>query len=248
MERSTVHLYALCWNEERMLPYFFRHYDPIVSQYFIFDHDSTDRSRELLEAQAKVSLRHFQASQDSFVLSAQSFYNNAWKESRGQADWVIVCNVDEHFCHPDPLLCLEQLTRGGVTLASSTGFEMFSDSFPATAGRLADIIQTGMRREILDKTLIFNPTAIDEIGYEAGRHNCDPSGDLQWWTGGWLLHYKFLGLDYLMERSLALGGQLKRRDIAEGLGDHYRISEAEIRALFEGVRAAAHHLPFGETK
>jgi hypothetical protein len=27
----TVHLYATCWNEERMLPYFFRHHDVLVS-------------------------------------------------------------------------------------------------------------------------------------------------------------------------------------------------------------------------
>jgi hypothetical protein len=40
VQRSlTVHLYATCWNEEKMLPYFFRHYDNLVSRYFIFFDD-----------------------------------------------------------------------------------------------------------------------------------------------------------------------------------------------------------------
>jgi hypothetical protein len=30
VQRSlTVHVYATCWNEEKMLPYFFRHYDTL---------------------------------------------------------------------------------------------------------------------------------------------------------------------------------------------------------------------------
>ena len=32
-----VHLYAQCWNDEFMLPYFFRHYDSFVDRYVIFD-------------------------------------------------------------------------------------------------------------------------------------------------------------------------------------------------------------------
>lgn len=239
LAQPTVHLYALCWNEERMLPYFFRHYDPIVSRYFIFDHDSTDRSMELLNGHSRVSVGHFEVTDDSFVLSALAFYNNGWKTSRSQADWVIVCNVDEHFLHPDPVGCLKELSSQQITLVHSTGYEMFSTSFPRTNGRLTDIVRTGMRSEILDKTLIFNPNAIEEIGYRPGRHSCAPEGELRWWTGGWLLHYKYLGLDYLLERNVALGRQLKARDIAEGLGDHYRIRETEIEDTFERIRAAA---------
>ena len=56
----SVHLYALCWNEERLLPFFFRHYDPFVTRYFIFDHDSTDRSCQLLKAHSRVALGNFE--------------------------------------------------------------------------------------------------------------------------------------------------------------------------------------------
>src|SRR5690242_2946962 len=43
-----VHLYALCWNDAYMLPYFFRHYDSFVDRYIIFDDGSTDRSLDIL--------------------------------------------------------------------------------------------------------------------------------------------------------------------------------------------------------
>src|SRR4029450_5864723 len=43
-----VHLYATCWNEIRLLGFFFRHYDPVVQRYVIFDDGSTDGSLDLL--------------------------------------------------------------------------------------------------------------------------------------------------------------------------------------------------------
>ena len=49
-----LHLYALCWNEGRMLPYFFRHYRSLVERFFIFDDGSTDGSLEFLRAQPDV--------------------------------------------------------------------------------------------------------------------------------------------------------------------------------------------------
>ena len=238
-DKSSVHLYALCWNEERMLPYFFRHYDRFVSRYFIFDNASTDRSVELLKANWKVVLRPFDIRGDSFVFSALHFYNNAWKESRGQAAWVIVCNVDEHFADKDPAARLQKLSSRGVTLVHCNGYEMVSESFPGSNQRLVDTVQTGQRSEMLDKTMIFNPDAIEEISYRPGRHSCEPEGTLSWWRGGLLLHYKYLGLPYLIERSAALAGQLKPHDIADGLGAHYRISETEMAAAFDGVRNSA---------
>src|SRR5262245_9842041 len=97
----VTHLSCLCWNEAPMLPYFFRHYDPLVDRYFVYDDGSTDGSRELLRQHPKVSLRSFESSGDSFVDSARSFYDTAWQESRGQADWVMLVNIDEHLHHPD---------------------------------------------------------------------------------------------------------------------------------------------------
>jgi Glycosyl transferase family 2 len=73
----VVHLYALCWNEERLLPFFFRHYDPFVTRYFIFDHNSTDHSRQILKAHPRVTLGKFKVRGDSYISKARDFYNHA---------------------------------------------------------------------------------------------------------------------------------------------------------------------------
>ena len=62
-----IHLYCLCWNDARMLPYFFRHYDDIVERYFIFDNGSTDGSLALLDSHPRVETTHFEVPGDSFV-------------------------------------------------------------------------------------------------------------------------------------------------------------------------------------
>jgi hypothetical protein len=85
-----------------MLPFFFRHYDPLVSQYFIFDDHSSDGSLDLMRAHPNVEVEPFVRSDpDSFTLSELSISNECWKRSRGSADWVLVIDIDEHLFHPD---------------------------------------------------------------------------------------------------------------------------------------------------
>ena len=46
----VVHVYALCWNEEKILPYFLRHYGRIASKIVIYDNESSDRSVEIIRS------------------------------------------------------------------------------------------------------------------------------------------------------------------------------------------------------
>ncbi len=77
-----------------MLGFFFRHYDEIVRRYVVFDDGSTDNSLEILRSHPKVDLRPMPpyADPESRVLSGQCLQEVCWKESRGDADWVIVTN------------------------------------------------------------------------------------------------------------------------------------------------------------
>ena len=60
--RPVVHLYAVCWNEAHILPYFFRNYEPWVQRFVIFDNGSTDGTQALLSAKPDVELGHFPGS------------------------------------------------------------------------------------------------------------------------------------------------------------------------------------------
>ena len=102
-----IHLYALCWNDADMLPFFFRHYDRFVTRYIIFDDGSTDESLAIMQSRQNVELRKFvREDADSFALSEQAVSNHCWKASRGVADWVIITDIDEHLHHTDLLKLL----------------------------------------------------------------------------------------------------------------------------------------------
>src|SRR5262245_7446769 len=137
-----VHLYATCWNDVRQLGWFFRHYDPIVERYVIFDDGSGDGSVELLRRHPRVDLRRFtRTNPGSFVLSELALFNTCWKESRRThsapaADWVIVCSLDEHLTHPDLPGYLANCTATGVTIVPALGFQMFTEDFPRDDERL----------------------------------------------------------------------------------------------------------------
>lgn len=241
-----VHAYALCWNERRLLPYYFRHYDAVVDRYFIADDGSTDGSREYLERHPRVELIRFDhCDPDSIVLSAQRFYNEAWKPSRGAADWVVVSNVDEHADHANLGRYLQRSRDAGVTALTAIGYQMVATEFPATDLALRNVLRTGARFEPMDKLVIFSPDAIDDVNYAVGRHTAQPTGhtveperqELR------LLHYKYLGLEYLVPRLKELGSRLGPVDDQLSFGHQYRWTEADVVAEFAAFADRAVDLP-----
>ena len=45
-----VTLYTICYNEQEMLPYFLNHYSKMVDKIVVYDNQSTDNSRKILES------------------------------------------------------------------------------------------------------------------------------------------------------------------------------------------------------
>lgn len=236
-----IHVYALCWNEEKMLPYFFKHYDDIADQYFIFDNNSTDSSLSILESTPKVTIDKFEIKDNSLVKTAKNQYNHFWKKSRGKADWVIICNVDEHFYHPNLRTYLEECTLEGITLIVPTGFEMISDDFPHNDNPLHETVKQGVRSKNFDKPQIFNPNEILEINFGPGRHTASPFGNVVKSPNNevLLLHYKYLGFDYVNARFSALRQGLGIVDIANRWGSHYLWSEKKRLEQFENLKKNA---------
>jgi hypothetical protein len=118
--RPIVHLYAVCWNEAHILPFFFRNYEPWVQRFVIFDNGSTDGTQALLSAKPNVELRRFPwFHPDSFVRSQRKLQNTCSRESRGVADWVVVTAIDEHLHHPDIHDFLRRCARCSLVTRSS---------------------------------------------------------------------------------------------------------------------------------
>ena len=240
-DRITVHLHALCWNEERLLPYFFRHYDDIVDRYYVYDHGSTDRSVELLTNHRNVVLGRFEMAGGSFLRAATEHYNSCWKQSRGAADWVFVVNVDEHLYHPRLRAYLRECTRLGVSVIVPEGYNMVSDTFPTSLKPLWTSIRHGARDQIWDKPQFFDPNKIEDINFKEGRHSADPRGDVVYprTTRTKLLHFKYLGADYLVRRHAELRSVFPAEDLAQGFGYQYLWSEQRNVEELERARAQA---------
>jgi glycosyltransferase involved in cell wall biosynthesis len=230
-----IDLYASCWNEERIIPFFLRHYEPIVDRIVIFDDGSTDRSRELLTASPKVEVRQLKQG-DSSILMQMEELNHCWKESRGRADWVFICDMDEQiYHHRDLRVYLEECKNAGVTILNPVGVDMVSVDFPPRNSILTETVRLCVRTFLQDKLAVFDPSAVDEINYTPGRHVAKPIGRMVFPEKRVvkLLHYKHLGLDYVQQRAKELEGRKTDFDRVRGWGLHDQRPPDEIRIHFE---------------
>lgn len=206
-----------------MLPFFFRHYDPVVDRYFIHDNGSSDRSLELLAAHPRVTVLPLVLEGDSLCQAAFEKVNDFWLCSRGEADWVAVCNIDEFFHHPDLPWYLDACRRRGITFIPTRGYEMVSAAFPGPADDLSCTIRHGARAPHYDKPSFFNPDAIIRSGFGMARHTAVPEGRvlLPDCPEMVMLHYKNLGLDYLTVRHAELGARMRELDRKKKWGFQY---------------------------
>ena len=157
-----------------MLGFFFRHYDPYVQRYVIFDDGSTDGSCELLRTHAKVDLRPMPPPSDplSRVASGLAVLESCWQESRGSADWVIVTDIDEHIYHSHDLAhYLRACKARGVTIIPSLAYEMVAEEFPHRDLLLCRTVTTGVRWGEMNKMNTFSPDDVVATNFAPGRHS-----------------------------------------------------------------------------
>jgi hypothetical protein len=231
-----VHLYAKVWNEEEMLPFFFRHYDPVVDRYVMYDDGSTDNTLTMLAAHRRVEIRPFSRTDPtSFVASAQVLNDSAWKESRGQADWVIITSIDEHLYHPVGLKWYLRAAKWtGVTAIPAIAFQMVTEAFPSPHEHLARTRRLGAPLDQYNKLNVFDPNAVSETHFAVGRHTAKLEGDIRYPKSDTLLlfHYKFLGKEYLRRRYAELNGRRGPRDKQREWGHQYELSPEALDAEF----------------
>ncbi len=217
--QMRIHLYTICWNESRLLPYFLRHYQQFCESIIVYDNGSDDGSKELIESHPLCELRHIDSHGEMREEILLEVKGQKWKGSRGLADWVICCDVDEILYHPRLLQFLKECGDAGVTIPVPTGFQMIVDHFPEYPGQIYDEVHAGLPDECYSKRVIFNPGTIREINYSAGCHTAEPEGDVHERSDAALklLHFRFLGLDYLVSRFTALRRRQSQFDREHGL-------------------------------
>jgi hypothetical protein len=241
----VTHLYCMCLNEEAMIPYFLGHYLPIVDKIHVFDNGSTDASLNLLKGDPRIAVESLKTIGDSFMDTYNNLMNTAWMRSRGEAEWIITAEMDEHLHHPDLRGYLARSRYTGVTFVTALGYNMITERFPTDPRPLWQQIVRGVRETAYDKPAIFDPQAITAINYYNGRHAASPTGHVvhEPQRQVKLLHYKSLGLDYVCSRNLSLSAGLQAEDIDAQYGAHYLRTRNQTEADLKALQAYARRVP-----
>lgn len=230
-------VYTVAHNEAVLLPFFVRHY-AWAERIVVYDDASTDGTRAVLAQFPQVEVRPFDSGGvlDEGVLNG--IKNHCWKECRGQGvDFVVVVDADEFVWVEDLPAKLLRWKAEGVNLVRPTGFDMIAGEPPAGDGLLTASVRRGKRNPDYDKPCIFQPDAFTEIIFTAGCHDCGPRGEIHELRTdeARLLHYRFLGEDFYVERMALRRARRSEANRQNGWGFHYERCAEELRTEFAAL-------------
>jgi glycosyltransferase involved in cell wall biosynthesis len=224
----NIEVYTICYNEEFMLPFFLKHYANIdgVSKIVIYDNYSTDNTIKIAKAFTKcqVEIIYYDSNNqlnDEIYLNIK---NDCWKKS--QADWVIVCDVDEllYITNSESLLQIEPI------IFKTVGYQMISENLPSHNDLITNQIQYGVQDDFYSKCVMFKPN-INEINFTPGCHKCFPSHEIIN-SGFLLLHYKYISLDYVVDNYRLRLQRLSKVNIDKNYATHYLMTTDDIKKEF----------------
>lgn len=217
---ESIEVFAICYNEELLLPYFIDHYKKMGAKITIIDNQSTDKSRSIIEKAGCTYMAYNSNNQirDDLYLQIK---NNCWKDSK--ADWVIVCDIDE--------LIEVNFDISKYTIINTKGFDMIG--LPPS--------RIGVHNKMYSKHIMFRPNHFREINYTPGCHSLNPipvgtiSGSIEIAN---LLHYKYISEDYVYTRHLMYQERLS--DINKQLGwgiEYQNVERKKIINKFNELRS-----------
>jgi len=216
---STVDVFAICYNEEVMLPHFIKHYkDKFNANITIYDNFSTDKSQQIIQDLGCNLITYDSGGQirDDLYLGIK---NECWKKSK--AKWVIVCDVDEFLEVPK-----EPIDK--CSIIRTTGYDMIG--MPPS--------RKGVANPMYNKSIMFRPNCLKQIGYQPGAHKCDPSGKVVYSELPVnLLHYKYISEEYVYGRHTMYQERLSDFNKTYKFGAEYENVEVDkIKAKFRYLK------------
>lgn len=219
-----IHAHIIAWNEAKILPYTLDHYSQFCEKIHIYDNMSTDGSDEIYKKYDNVTVVKWSTPDKKYNdVTLAEMKSNIYKQSRKHnADWVIVCDCDEYLYHENLLEKLTEYKDQGITMPKIDGHDMCCESFPTYDGQLlTEKVKVGSETyEPMCKNIIFNPKL--EMNYRPGAHSNNCQGaKLSSDAEIKLLHYKFLGKDYVLERYNNLAEQLSDFNKKTGMSGHW---------------------------
>lgn len=234
INETVVHYYAVCWNEVDFLPFMIKHYDNSINEFHIFDNESSDGSIEFLSTNNKIHIHTFSTNNQKDLSKQMQIKNTMWKHSRGKADYVIVCDIDELLYPKEGSLndYFNSLKLNNISIIKPAGYDMVSKEYPKTSIPLLNQVNKGINaNEFFSKSILFDPHKIIDINYGPGSHQCYPVGKIKYDYSALLLHFKYLSLNHLLNRIHAYkkrGSDKTEKNISV----HYKYSDSKLEKNF----------------
>lgn len=232
-EKNIIyHVYALCYNESKILPHFFNHYKD-ADKIIILDNKSTDNSIEIMEENNVDDIIVFQTNGFNDLVHCY-LKNSFWKDSKGIADFVIVQDMDEFIHFPEHPYSIKkglyELKKKNASYVVCKGYELCCtdeefNNLPSNKP-IFDYINKGFYCRNYSKPNLINPNNLEETNWKVGNHVIKPVPDvIPAKCNILLLHYKHMGIDWELERRKEL--REKIRLCYQGFGTEYLADDEE---------------------
>lgn len=238
LEKPVVHLYSVCWNEERIIPHFMAYYGRFVDHFTIYDNGSTDSTLRLLASYPNVTVIETGRGGVFDERANLQIKNTAWKAAAGKADFVVVCDMDEFLFHENLDVLLALMKKHGFTVLRPLGFQMVSERLPAYEGKalLTELVNMGLKDEHnYSKTVLFDPNRLSEINFKNGCHRSFPEGVVKPFRSDCakLLHYKYVDREEILRKTRTYRHTFSEESRAKGWGRHYLKTDQEMMKIFD---------------
>ena len=207
---KRIELFTFTYNDEDLLPFFLHHYAPLVDRMTIMDSGSTDRTLEIIKIyQTCFNINVIQTGLTWWDWDAGHIITcNIWRGS--EYDLIMLPDVDEIFYRPDLRAFLD---TNNFAIYQLEGYQMVSRTFPKPGTALTDI-KVGTPIRLYNKFTIFKPTAdIRRIS----NHEIAPTKEVICRGQIKLLHYKFVGVDFLLKRAAAIKSRVPADSYCPGI-------------------------------
>ena len=226
-----IEVYCLCNNEEKLMPYFMRHYTQFA-KVILLANNCTDRTVEI--ARSMGAEIHNLIIPDEFHDNLfVSIRNEYWKSSK--ADWIMWADADEFIYHPDIVGILKDTKATAILPAY---YNMYTETFPITEGQIYDEVKLGARwggeTNEYGKVNIFKLPDIKEINYNPGCHRAELKGNIVLSATDLIktLHMRNMGVQFVIDRNKRSSERLSKDNRNHGYGLYVDRPEEEIRRLF----------------
>lgn len=244
----TVEVYTFCWNEMAVLPWAVDYWRRYAQKVTVFDNGSTDGSVEFMKKHRDLIdvVPYSTPGMDNDIV--RNMKNDCWRQAKGRADLVVVCDLDEMLI---PMRdSLWRMCLSGATICRPVWYDLVSYEVPCHQEGIDKMYLHEQRPLAIyhpegPKAVLFNPNKIENINYTPGAHQCKPEGEVKWYGGGdmYLLHVNHnFSLEYKVKRYEQLHQRRSRNDLNKSYGIHYQMTPKQIADQMAADRKGAINL------